>query len=701
MIVGADVAQIDALAVVKASQAVSSQIVLDRLLETLMRIVIENAGAQRGCLLLESGERLVLAAETGVDGQVISVRLPGGKEPSSADLPSSMLNYVRRIRQKVILADASAPHSFVTDVYFSRRDVKSVLCMPILRQAELVGLLYLENSLATCAFTQERIAVLELLASQAVISLQNARLYSDLEAENSERKRVEQALLESEQRSRDYAETASDWFWESGPEHEFTNVSGNLDIFGLNPQAMIGKRRGFLAADLESEPEKWRRYKTTLERHEPFRSFEYRCIDAEGHQRFLSVSGRPVFDAAGRFTGYRGTTTDLTERREAEERLRQSQKMEAVGQLTGGIAHDFNNILTVIIGTIELLADDVADRPQSAGLAQMIDEAATRGADLTRQLLAFARKQTLRPRETDINALIIDTARLLRPTLGEQIEIESMLDESAWRAMIDPSQLSTALINLAVNARDAMPNGGKLRFATANITLGADADPEVRAGPYVIIAVSDTGIGIPASLLDKVFEPFFTTKESGKGTGLGLSMVYGFVKQSGGQIKVTSQEGQGTTIKLYLPRSSGAAEKADEAPTSALQGGNETILVVEDDALTRKFVVSQLESLGYKIVSAATGTEALALVAHGLTFDLLFTDVIMPGGLNGRQLAEEIAQRLPSLRVLYTSGYAENAIVHDGQLDPGIALLNKPYRKADLARRIRETLSQRPARQES
>jgi CheY-like chemotaxis protein len=347
---------------------------------------------------------------------------------------------------------------------------------------------------------------------------------------------------------------------------------------------------------------------------------------------------------------------------------------------------------------VESLVDDVVDRRSFAATVKMIDEAATRGADLTRQLLAFARKQTLSPRPTDINALIVDTARLLRPTLGEQVEIKSMLDESAWRAMIDPTQLSTALINLALNARDAMPRGGKLRIETANVVLdeaAAHADPEVHAGPYVMIAVSDTGTGIPAALLNKVFEPFFTTKEFGKGTGLGLSMVYGFVKQSGGLVRIRSDEGHGTTIKLYLPRAPATANKASGAPTSTLQGGNETILVVEDDALTRKFVVTQLESLGYNIVSAATGAEALALVDRGVTFDLLFTDVIMPGGVNGRELAEEMAKRRPLLRILYTSGYAQDAIVHHGRLDPGVALLNKPYRKADLARQIREALGYR------
>jgi CheY-like chemotaxis protein len=283
----------------------------------------------------------------------------------------------------------------------------------------------------------------------------------------------------------------------------------------------------------------------------------------------------------------------------------------------------------------------------------------------------------------------------LQPTLGEHVEIESMLDESAWHAIIDPTQLSTALINLALNARDAMPNGGKLRFETANISLDeayGHADRDVHTGPNVMIAVSDSGTGIPAALIDKVFEPFFTTKEFGKGTGLGLSMVYGFVKQSGGHISVHSEEGKGTTIKLYLPGGDGAADMADGASASALQGGGETILVVEDDALTRKFVVLQLETLGYKTVSAATGAEALALVDQGVMFDLLFIDIILPDGMNGRQLAEEVAKRRQSLRVLYTSGYAERVVVQHGRLDPGIALLNKPYRKADLARRIRESL---------
>jgi len=380
-----------------------------------------------------------------------------------------------------------------------------------------------------------------------------------------------------------------------------------------------------------------------------------------------------------------------------EAQVRQAQKMEAVGQLTGGVAHDFNNILTVITGTIEILGEAVKDRPQLAQITDMISAAAARGADLTRHLLAFARRQPLQPRNTDVNALVIDAARLLRPTLGEQIEIESMLAHDSAPALIDPSQLSTAILNLALNARDAMPDGGKLTLETRNVVLDENypsMTSEIKPGNYVMIAVSDTGEGIPGSLLDKVFEPFFTTKEVGKGSGLGLSMVYGFVKQSNGHIKIYSEEGHGTTVKLYLPAAAGVPDAlAAEAGISGGEHGGESILIVEDDALVREYVVTQISRFGYHTMAAGNAAEALALIDGPERFDLLFTDVIMPGGLNGRQLATEALKRRPDLKVLYTSGYTENAIVHHGRLDAGVLLLPKPYLSSDLARMIRIALA--------
>jgi signal transduction histidine kinase len=379
-----------------------------------------------------------------------------------------------------------------------------------------------------------------------------------------------------------------------------------------------------------------------------------------------------------------------------EAQVRQAQKMEAVGQLTGGIAHDFNNILTVITGTIQILGEEVADRPDLAAIAKLIDKAATRGADLTAHLLAFSRRQPLQPRKVDINSLLVDSTRLLRPSLGEQIEIGSMLADDAAPALVDPSQLTTAILNLALNARDAMPDGGRLTLESKNVTLDqayADSDGEVTAGNYVMVVVSDTGRGIAAHHLDRIFEPFFTTKEVGRGTGLGLSMVYGFVKQSNGHIKVHSEVGRGTTVRIYLPQAKGFAQPLEDSSGTQLEGGDEAILIVEDDALVRQYVVTQVQSLGYKTLAVSNAREALTVIDEGEKIDLLFTDIIMPGAMNGRQLALEALNRRPSLKVLYTSGYTENAMVHDGRLDADVLLLAKPYHKIDLAKMIRTALA--------
>jgi PAS domain S-box-containing protein len=408
----------------------------------------------------------------------------------------------------------------------------------------------------------------------------------------------------------------------------------------------------------------------------------------------ISFDAAPMHDS-GRVKAVAYALSDITERNKLEQQLRQAQKMDAIGQLTGGVAHDFNNMLTVITGTIDILAQGVADEPELSAIAKLISEAADRGAELTSHLLAFARKQPLQPRPTDIRQLATEAARLLGPTLGEHFDIKWRLSEDTSPAMVDPGQLVTAIVNLAVNARDAMPDGGQLTIESGNVILDEDyanAHSEVTPGRYVMIAVSDTGPGIPASIRDKVFEPFFTTKDPGKGTGLGLSMVYGFVKQSGGHIKLYSEEGHGTTFKIYLPHSGETSSVLESLSASEVSGGDETIFVVEDDPIVRSSVTVQLESLGYRVMTAANAQDALAIVDSGAAFDLLFTDVIMSGSMNGRRLAEETAKRRGQLKVLFTSGYTENAIVHHGRLDPGVLLLPKPYRKSDLARMIRQAL---------
>ena len=410
----------------------------------------------------------------------------------------------------------------------------------------------------------------------------------------------------------------------------------------------------------------------------------------------LIISGRPLRDAAGAISGAALVYHDATASRDTERKLQQSQKLDAIGQLTGGVAHDFNNMLTVISGTIEVLVEDLANQPELQKTAELIDEAADRCSELIQHLLAFARRQPLQPRDVDVNATVLDIAKLLRPTLGEQVEVNSILEPETASAHIDASQLANSLLNMAINARDAMPNGGKLLLETRNVVLDeayAQANPDARPGRYVMLAVSDTGAGMSQDVMDKVFEPFFTTKDVGKGSGLGLSMVYGFVKQSGGHIRIYSEVGHGTTIKLYLPPARGEVEAAPAA-AAALPGGHETIMVVEDDALVRNFVSGQLQSLGYRTVGAANGPAALSLIEDGQAFDLLFTDVIMPGGMSGRDLAEQVRKRRPGIKVLYTSGYTDSAIVHQGRLDPGVLLLTKPYRKSQLATMIRRALTE-------
>jgi PAS domain S-box-containing protein len=510
---------------------------------------------------------------------------------------------------------------------------------------------------------------------------------------------AQEALLDSERMARGIVETALDAFVQMDDAGAIIDWNSQAEqILGWSHAEVVGKVLAELIVPQAHRTRHWEGLMQFLRTGEgPMLGtrFEIEAQRRDGKEIKVELSitalrrrGRHVFNAFIR---------DLTDKIAAETQNRQAQKMEAIGQLTGGIAHDFNNILTVIIGTIEILADGVSDRPDLAAIAKMIDEAAERGADLTKHLLAFARLQPLQPREVDVNALIVTAGKLLRPTLGEHIEIESLLAEDPWLAFVDPSQLTTAILNLVLNARDAMPQGGKLIIETLNRHLDegyAGQNSEVKPGQYVLIAISDTGTGIPAELLDKVFEPFFTTKEPGRGTGLGLSMVYGFVKQSGGHIKVYSEQGHGTTIKLYLPRNVELSQSALEAGgAEAAEGGTELILVVEDDALVRNYVITQIRSLGYRTLAAANAGEALRVIHVDPAIDLLFTDVIMPGSMNGRKLAEEALQIRTGLKVLYTSGYTENAIVHHGRLDPGVLLLAKPYRKADLARMIRMALN--------
>jgi PAS domain S-box-containing protein len=406
----------------------------------------------------------------------------------------------------------------------------------------------------------------------------------------------------------------------------------------------------------------------------------------------------PVKNAAGVTDRIVGSTRDITDRVRTEERLRDAQRMEAVGQLTGGVAHDFNNLLQVIRGNLELLepaliADDAAQRRLSNAL-----HGTERAAQLTRQLLAFARRQPLAPQVINVSRLISDMADLLRRTLGEGVEVETVIGGGLWNTMADPAQVESAILNLALNARDAMPGGGRLTVEVSNAALDAAYAREatdVTPGQYVQISVSDTGEGMSPETRARVFEPFFTTKAEGKGSGLGLSMVYGFVRQSMGHVRVYSEPGHGTTVKLYLPRSHHGVTATLNAASVPQKGARESVLVVEDETEVRSAAVAMLDALGYRCLEAADAAGALAMLESGEAVDLIFSDVVMPGPLKTRDFAARVRERWPGLPILFTSGYTENAIVHHGRLDEGLDLISKPYARLDLARKVAQMLEKK------
>jgi signal transduction histidine kinase/DNA-binding response OmpR family regulator len=422
--------------------------------------------------------------------------------------------------------------------------------------------------------------------------------------------------------------------------------------------------------------------------------------EADDDVMFHGRVGPRVIEIGAHPTGEGGfllSSIDVTRRAQAEEVALQAQKMEAIGHLTGGIAHDFNNLLQIIRSNLDLLAAQVGGDARARDRIAKAVAGTERGGQLTRQLLAFARRQPLEPRVVNLGRMVNEMADLLRRTLGERIEIETVVSGGLWNTLADPAQIENAILNLAINARDAMPDGGKLTIELANAFLD-DAyvaqHGEAAAGQYVLLAVTDAGTGMAPDVLARAFEPFFTTKPEGQGTGLGLPQVYGFVRQSGGHIKIYSEVGHGTSVKIYLPRALREQEWAGGEAAAPMRGGSESILVVEDDTDVRRGAVEVLQSLGYRVTEAADADEALALLAQSAPVDLLFTDVVMPGAVKAAELAQRARERNPRIAVLFTSGYTENAVIHNRKLDADRHLLSKPYRKEDLARKIRAVLAE-------
>ncbi|MCW5735423.1 MAG: response regulator [Enhydrobacter sp.] len=621
--------------------------------------------------------------------------------------------------------------------------VASYLAVPVVsRTGEVLGGLFFGHPKPD-VFDARAERIVAAIAVQSAIAIDKAKLYRAAQDEIRRRRAVEEALRDNErtletrvaERTAELADANAQLIREAEEraraEGRFQHlVEGVADhaLYMLDPKGFVSnwntgaaRIKGYLASEIVGRhfetfytqedraagmPE--RALKTAV-REGKFEAEGYR-VRKDGSTFWASVVINPIRDESGTLIGFAKITRDITERRDAQqalqraqEQLAQAQKMEGIGQLTGGVAHDFNNLLTVIIGNLESMQRAVSSGGalDSVRLARSIDFAmrgAERAASLTQRLLAFSRRQPLDPKTVDVGRLVTGMSELLRRTLGEQVAIETVLAGGLWRVLVDPNQLEVSILNLAVNARDAMPDGGKLTIETANTLLDeayAALHSEVAPGQYVVISITDSGIGMSRDVQARAFEPFYTTKDIGHGTGLGLSQVYGFVKQSGGHVKLYSEEGMGTTVKLYLPRQLADVEVAPEPSVGdvALRSqSGECILVVEDDDDVRAHSTGILRELGYTVLEANVAAAGLHLLERHPEVRLLFTDVGLPGGMNGRQLADAAREMRPGLKVLFTTGYARNAIVHDGRLDPGVALITKPFTFAALAAKLGDML---------
>jgi PAS domain S-box-containing protein len=582
--------------------------------------------------------------------------------------------------------------------------------IPMATNGEVAGILNLVGTEAGM-FSDDELKTLSGVGNQVAIALERARLHQSLErkvrertaalrAEVAERRQAETEAREAGERLRVSNSTLST-ILDSTPVATVTlDQSGKVmtwnraaeSIFGYPVQEVIGHPDPLRdSLDLSNETA------ITANSGGIVRGYDTRRRHKDGSLVDVRVSYSALYDEQEKVRGQVTVLEDLRDRKRIEEQLRQAQKMEAIGNLTGGIAHDFNNLLTIIIGNIDIASTLLKGNDKVKGLIEDALNACLRGADLTRQLLAFGRRQTLKPDNVDINRLVGGMVKLLTRTLGEHIEIKLIEGKQLWPVLVDAAQLDSAIVNLSVNARDAMPNGGKLTIEIANVAIDgtfANTHPGLAPGDYVGISVTDTGTGMPPEVVSRIFEPFFTTKDVGKGTGLGLAMVYGFVNQSGGQVTVYSEVGAGTTFRLYLPRAADLGPRTEATvakPRRARSTGSETILVVEDNASVRQLVSRQLTQLGYRVETVADAAEAVTFIDQADGIDVVFSDVVMPGEMNGIDLAEEIARRWPRIKVLLTSGFPEAAIGRSNTR-PTAQILSKPYRTEELGRAIFELL---------
>jgi PAS domain S-box-containing protein len=708
--------------------AVAAEHDLEKLVQMVTDAGVDLSHAEFGAffynVINDSGEAYTLYTISGVSRESFS-KFP---MPRNTAIFEPTFRGRGPVRSDDILSDPrygkSAPYYGMPTGHLP---VRSYIAVPVVsRSAEVLGGLFFGHS-RIGVFTERAERILTALASQAAVAIDNARLYQSSQREVAARREAERRLHRINETLEQRAEERAQQLTSSLNKLEDTERRFRLLVEGVTDYAIYMLDPGGRIINWNAGAERIKGYKRDEILGQHFSTFYTQPDRSDGiPQRALETAARTgkyeaegwrvrkdestfwagvvinaIKSSDGELLGFAKITRDLTERRAADERARQAQKMEGIGQITGGVAHDFNNLLTIIIGSLETLQRNLnspdLDRARLIRSADNAMKGARRAETLTQRLLAFSRQQPLEPKPIDLGRLVTGMSDLLRRTLGEQITIETALGGGLWPALADPHQLELAILNLAVNARDAMQNGGKLTLETGNVHLDAkyaSTQSEVLPGQYVMLAVTDNGCGMPPDVKAKAFDPFFTTKDVGHGTGLGLSQVYGFVKQSRGHVKIYSEVGEGTTVKIYLPRvHSITAIEQEEAELAIARGSvRETILVVEDDADVRSYSCDTLRELGYSVLEAETARSALQLLDNHPEICLLFTDVGLPGGMNGRQLVQEARSRRPDLRVLFTTGYARNAIVHDGRLDPGVELITKPFSQAALAGKLRDII---------
>ncbi|MBB3660811.1 PAS domain S-box-containing protein [Rhizobium sp. BK650] len=714
----------------RASSALAAKTDLQELVQIVTDAGVELTGAQFGAFFYnvenEVGESYMLYTLSGVPAEAFS-KFP---MPRNTAVFAPTFGGEGIVRSDDITKDPrygqNAPRRGMPEGHLP---VRSYLAVPVIsRSGEVIGGLFFGHA-DVGVFDGRSERGLEGLAAEAAVAIDNSRLFRALERELAQRRKAESELADSEARLRLATEAAEIGTWDYDPaSNELRWDVRCKQLFGLSPEATVTYEGSFIAG---IHPDDRERADAAVRRAiDPQGSghyeIEYRTIGIEdGKQRWVAATGRAFFNT-DQGTRFVGTVLDITERKateerlhqlnyrleeqveaemnkraEAEEALRQAQKMEAVGQLTGGIAHDFNNLLAGITGSLEIIERRLS-QGRSDGIERFISGAQTsaqRAAALTQRLLAFSRRQTLDPKPTDVNRLVFGMEDLIRRTVGPAIKIEVVGAAGLWPTRIDTAQLESALLNLAINARDAMPEGGKLTIETANKWLDnrAGQERDLPPGQYISVCVSDTGTGIPKEIADRIFDPFFTTKPIGQGTGLGLSMIHGFVRQSGGQIRVYSELGHGTTMCLYLPRYTGeVTDDADsvDAPIPEM-GAGETVLVIDDEPTVRMLIVEVLEEAGYVALEAEDGSSGLKILQSDVGIDLLITDVGLPGGLNGRQVADAARLTRPDLKVLFITGFAENAAVGNGHLEAGMEVITKPFVMTELANKITDMIENR------